>query len=92
MRKKKPVPKVKPVSQRKESTNKLIYEEPTLSFHETFPLTLKHFEGKEEKVCYFQCQQHLEKYVLRNKLKTKDYRATKTQPKMKNILELLDEL
>jgi hypothetical protein len=89
VRKKKPTTKVKPISKRKESLTKLVYEDVVISFKDTFPLTLNLSEGK---VCYFQCQEHLDKYIERNKLKPKDYKVSKTQEKAKNILELLDEL
>jgi hypothetical protein len=92
MARKKTTTKVKPISQRKERLNNPVYEDPILPFHETFPITLRHFEGKDEKVCYFQCQEHLNKYVARNGLKPKDYKQSKTQPKVKNILELLEEI
>lgn len=84
--------KVKPIAQRKTNLNKLVIEEPVEAFDVMFPLTLKFKEGKEEKVCYFQCQEHLDKYLLRSKMKPKDYTVTKTQPKVKDIFDLLEEL
>lgn len=84
--------KVKPINQRKTSLNKLVFEEPVESFEIMFPLTLKHKDGKEDKVCYFQCQEHLDKYIERYKIKSKDYCISKTQPKAKDIFELLSEL
>jgi hypothetical protein len=92
MRKKtKATPKVKPISQRKVSTNKLVYEPPSETFDVVFPLTLKFMEGKEEKVCYFQCQEHLDKYLIRSGLKPKEYKVSKTVPKIKDILDFLNE-
>lgn len=81
MRKKKSV-KVKPQSKRKvpEKKTKKENEEPeVLPFHKFFPLTLIHKNDKQEKVCYFVCQEHLDKYVARYKLKKKDYKVSKTK-------------
>lgn len=92
MRKKRQQPqKIKPVSQRKVSTNTFV-DPPVEPFHIMLPLTLRYQDGKDEKVCYFQCQEHLDKYIERYKLKPKTYTVTKTQPKAKNILDLLDEI
>jgi hypothetical protein len=41
--------------------------------HEGFPIYLRHQDGKETKTCWFQCQNHLDKYITRYKLKPKDY-------------------
>lgn len=53
----------------------------TLPFHETFPFTLKHLDPKEKKVCYFQCKEHMDKYIERSKLKKKEYKIEETHPK-----------
>lgn len=85
--------KVKPINQRKSNNNRLKpVEAPVDPFHVMLPLTLKYYEGKEEKVCYFQCQEHLDKYLSRYKLKPNTYKVTKTQPKVKDIFDLLEEL
>lgn len=36
-----------------------------------FPFRLDH--KTENKVCWFQCQEHMDKYIQRHKLTTKDY-------------------
>ena len=36
-----------------------------------FPFRLDH--KTEKKVCWFQCQEHMDKYIQRHKLTTKDY-------------------
>jgi hypothetical protein len=44
--------------------------------HSMFPFKLIHKEGKElkdTKICYFQCQNHVDKYIERSKFKSKDY-------------------
>lgn len=53
-----------------------------MTFHETFPLTLeyKDIDGTN-KVCYFQCKEHLEKYLLRYKLKKKGVKIEPTKPR-----------
>lgn len=78
MKKKKSV-KIKPQSKREQPKEKVILD--VLPFHETFPLTLVHKDGKEEKVCYFVCQEHLDKYITRYKLNKKDYKVSKTKPR-----------
>ncbi len=39
---------------------------------EKFPYKLQHVDGKYNKVCYFECKEHLDKYLVRHKLKKKD--------------------
>lgn len=54
------------------------------SFHITFPHQLKHKDGKdgkEEKLCWFECVEHMQKYIQRHQLKPKDYEISKTKPK-----------
>ena len=50
-------------------------------FHEVFPLTLEYLEGKDKKVCFFQCQEHLDKYLNRYKLKKQNVSITRTEPR-----------
>lgn len=78
MRKKKTT-KLKPQSKREKPKEEVTFY--TLPFHETFPLTLVHKDGKEEKVCYFVCQEHLDKYIIRYKLNKKEYKVSKTKPR-----------
>lgn len=52
-----------------------------LSFHKTFPITLKYKKSKEKIVCYFQCKEHMLMYVKRYKLTAKDYELETTLPK-----------
>lgn len=47
------------------TTEKFPYE------HFTFRLELK--EGKDNRVCWFECQDHVDRYLSRHKLKKKDY-------------------
>ena len=78
MKKKKTV-KVKPQSQRKQREETVSLETPP--FHEFFPITLSHKEGKDIKICYFVCQEHLKKYLERYKIKKGSYTTTKTKPR-----------
>lgn len=39
-----------------------------------FPFLLIHSEGSDTKKCYFQCQSHVDKYLERTKLTTKEYK------------------
>lgn len=43
--------------------------------YESFPYRLDHKDGKTKKVCHFQCDDHLIKYIERHKLLEKDYVA-----------------
>jgi hypothetical protein len=74
-RKRKPVKKIHPPKESKE----VVIE--TAPFHITFPITLIHKEGKSTKYCYFQVKEHLDKYIKRLKLKSKDYKIEKTKPR-----------
>lgn len=80
MRKKKPV-KVKPQSKLEKPKEEIVLD--VLPFHEFFPLTLVHKEQNQEKVCYFVCQEHLDKYISRYNLNKKDYKISKTEPRKK---------
>jgi hypothetical protein len=40
--------------------------------HSGFPVRLEYQDGKEHKICWFQCQNHLEKHLTRYKIKAKD--------------------
>lgn len=40
--------------------------------HTGFPVRLEYQDGKEHKICWFQCQNHLDKHVTRYKLKPRD--------------------
>jgi len=45
--------------------------------HSMFPFKLIHKDGKdlsETKICYFQFQSHVDKYLDRSRLKQKDYK------------------
>jgi hypothetical protein len=39
----------------------------------TFPYRLELKEGKENRVCWFECQVHVDKFIKQHKLKKKDY-------------------
>jgi hypothetical protein len=71
--------KTKPLDPQKEAA-----VVPTKSFHETFPLTLEFKEGKDKKLCMFQCQEHLDSYLKRYKLKKNQYKVYPTKPKENN--------
>ena len=50
------------------------------SFHETFPIKFTHKQKdmKEMKVCYFQCEEHMKKYIKRYGLRKNAYKISKT--------------
>ena len=46
--------------------------------HSEFPVRLEHMEGKDgtdKKICFFQSQEHLQKYLNNAKLKENQYQA-----------------
>lgn len=55
---------------------------PTLPFHESFPITLEHKDGKEFKKCFFMCQEHCDSYIKRYKLKKGTYVTFPTVPEV----------
>ena len=40
----------------------------------TFPYRLEHKEDKNTKICWFQSEDHANKYIARNKLKSSEYK------------------
>lgn len=70
--------KVKPIGKRKEAREQLIDVPP---FHECFPFTLHHKNDKEKKVCYFMCQEHMDSYIKRYKLKKTEITIEPTKPR-----------
>lgn len=40
--------------------------------YETFPIRLEYKEGKDTKICWFQCFDHFQKHMLRYRLNPKD--------------------
>ena len=39
---------------------------------ESFPIRLEYKDGKDSRICWFQCEEHLQKHLERYKLKKKD--------------------
>lgn len=77
-KKKAPKLKVKPTKSIKRVEDELVFTEP---FHEVFPYTLKHLKSDDKKVCYFQCEEHMKKYIERAKLNKKEYKIVSTEPR-----------
>lgn len=55
--------------------------DPEKPFHESFPITLEHKDGKDFKKCFFMCQEHCDSYIKRYKLKKGTYITFPTVPK-----------
>jgi hypothetical protein len=75
--------KVKPTSKRKlpdKIKTENHYDLPP--FHISFPLTLDLVNDPEKRKCFFQCKEHLDTYLKRHNLKKKDYKVSKTSPKI----------
>lgn len=41
-------------------------------------------EGKDNRVCWFECEEHVDRFVKRHKLKKKDYTLTINENKESN--------
>lgn len=57
-------------------------EIPVEPFHIMFPIKLIHKDGKDEKVCYFMCKEHLQSYIKRYKLKKDQVKIENTPPRI----------
>jgi hypothetical protein len=44
--------------------------------YQNFIFRLEVKEGKDNKVCWFECQEHVSRFLNRHKLKKKDYTLT----------------
>jgi hypothetical protein len=44
--------------------------------YSTFPFRLDLKEGKDNRICWFECQAHVDKFIQKHKLKKKDYTLT----------------
>lgn len=44
--------------------------------HSSFPFRIDLTEGKDKRVCWFECQAHVDKFIKQHKLKKKDYTLT----------------
>jgi hypothetical protein len=44
--------------------------------YSTFSFRLDLKEGKENRVCWFECQAHVDKFIKKHNLKKKDYTLT----------------
>jgi hypothetical protein len=41
--------------------------------YDNFPIRLEHSDNEDKKTCWFECQEHLDKYITRYKLKPKEF-------------------
>lgn len=73
----------KPASIKRQVKSKLPGEAvvPSMSFHETFPITLEYMDGKDFKRCFFVCKEHCDSYLKRYKLKKGSYKVFDTKPR-----------
>ena len=42
----------------------------------SFPYRLELKEGKDKRLCWFECEEHVDRFLKRHKLKKKDYTLT----------------
>lgn len=45
--------------------------------YEKFCYRLEYTERKENRICWFECKEHLDKHILKHKLKKKDIKISK---------------
>lgn len=56
-----------------------------MQFYPGFPIRIQHMDRNDKKTCWFQCQSHLEKYLNRNNLQSKDYTVEYQDPRLKPV-------
>ena len=44
--------------------------------YSTFPFRLELVDGKDKRVCWYECQEHVDRFLKRHQLKKKDYTLT----------------
>lgn len=54
---------------------------PTGAFHQMFPFMLKYTDDKVTRTCYFQCEAHLDKHIMRHKLDKRKLTIGQTEPR-----------
>lgn len=59
--------------------------------HTGFPIRLEYQDGKEHKICWFQCQNHLDKHLTRYKINTKDTTIHYQDPTLAVPLPVVDK-
>jgi len=56
-----------------------------MQFYPGFPIRIQHIDRTDKKTCWFQCHDHLDKYLTRNKLGPKDYTVEYQDPRLKPV-------
>jgi len=56
-----------------------------MKFYPGFPIRIEHMDRKDKKTCWFQCHDHLDKYLDRNKLKISDVLIEYEDPRLKPV-------
>jgi hypothetical protein len=59
--------------------------------HTGFPVRLEYQDGKEHRICWFQCQNHLDKHLTRYSIKTKDATIYYQDPTLAVPLPVVDK-
>lgn len=44
--------------------------------YESFPYRIDLSDKKEKRICWFECEEHVNKYIKTHKLKKRDYKLT----------------
>lgn len=58
--------------------------------YEGFPYRLEYTDGKEERICWFTCEEHLQKYIERYKPTNATIETVKPKTKKKELFSSLD--
>jgi len=58
--------------------------------YEGFPYRLEYIDGKDERVCWFTCEDHLQKYIARYKPTNASIQTIKQKQKKQQLFSDLD--
>jgi len=58
--------------------------------YEGFPYRLEYIDGKDERVCWFTCEDHLQKYIARYKPTNASIQTIKPKQKKQQLFSDLD--
>ena len=58
--------------------------------YEGFPYRLEYTDGKDEKVCWFMCEEHLQKHIDRHKPANASIQTIKQKQKKQQLFSELD--
>jgi hypothetical protein len=66
-------------------------EEKDLFPHSGFPIRLEYQDGNDHRICWFQCQNHLDKHITRYKLKPSELKIDYQDPALCTPLPIVEK-